>query len=375
MDRFVVEATLGVGGVGFVYRVRHREIETVCALKVPHDRSAARVAQLRREARAQARVQHPNVAAVVDFVDAAPGPALVMEYVPGPTLEGLLRATRLPRFETDLLVPGLLAGVAAIHDAGLVHRDLKPGNVLLAPRGRMIVPKIVDFGLAQPTGDAPPLGPIATEDFGTPHYMAPEQLRDRAIADRRVDVYALGAILYEIVTGERLFASDDPVVVVEAASRGHIVPVRTLAPDLPERMARAIDGALASNPAYRWPTVEALWTAWAGPDAPSLDEAAKRSLGWRGVWLNTLTQLAPSAYDPSTASPPAIDPSRLEPPPSRWSVTLVAGATVVGILLIGVGSALATWFTPNIGGAPWAIADPVGPSTTRLTSPECDHEP
>ncbi|MEM6931290.1 MAG: protein kinase, partial [Myxococcota bacterium] len=96
MDRFVVEATLGVGGMAAVYRVRHDELDTVHALKVPHEPDAARIAQLRREARLQARVRHPNVVAVTDVVYVDAVPAIVMEYVSGPTLEELLRTMRVP---------------------------------------------------------------------------------------------------------------------------------------------------------------------------------------------------------------------------------------------------------------------------------------
>ncbi|MEO0602053.1 MAG: serine/threonine-protein kinase [Myxococcota bacterium] len=353
MDRFVVEATLGVGGMAAVHRVRHDELDTVHALKVPHEPDASRVAQLRREARLQARIRHPNVVAVNDVVYVDGVPALVMEYVAGPTLEELLRTMRVPRFEMELLVPGILAGVGALHEQGIVHRDLKPGNVLLARRDRRVVPKLLDFGLAEGPFVPFPDAHLAARDFGTPHYMAPEQLRDPNVVDARLDIYALGAVLYELATGVRAFPSDDPRVVMEAASRGHVTPVRKLAPDLPDRMAQAIEAALDPDPDARPATCAELWRRWAAPDAPTLSRAARPSLSWRGVWLGELERLGPAETSGVTWSPHEWSstttgwpsPVPAPRPPARWPLALVVAALLGVAGLVGAGTLLAAWAT------------------------------
>ncbi|MEN0060716.1 MAG: serine/threonine-protein kinase [Myxococcota bacterium] len=375
VDRFAVETTVGVGGMGTVHRVRHRELDSIHALKVPHEATPQRLTQLRREARIQARVRHPNVTLATDLVQVDDRLALVMEFVGGATLETVIRGMRVPRFEMELLIPGLLAGVAALHAGGVVHRDLKPGNVLLSVQGRRVVPRLIDFGLASEIGGR--RRDSGSRDFGTPHYMAPEQLRDPTLVDPRLDVYALGAMLYELATGQRAFPSDDPRVVMEAASRGHIVAVRELAPDLPERMARAIEGALHANPERRIANCAALWRAWSGPEGPSLEEAAHSTLGWRGVWLEELHFLAP----PLVPLPPlarAVPPSPHDSPPQvprpalrptrAWSWPLLLAATLVGILLIGAGTLLAAWLV-TAERASWSKSDPVHPRTSHLASP------
>ncbi len=373
VDRFVVEATLGIGGLATVHRVRHSELDTVHALKVPHDTAPARVAQLRREARIQARIRHPNVVGVTDLVYVDDVPALLLEYVSGPTLEELLRVTQVPRFEMELLVPGILAGVHAMHAEGIVHRDLKPANVLLDRRGRRIVPKLLDFGLAEQLGSAFPDPERAARDFGTPHYMAPEQIRDPSIVDQRLDIYALGAVLYEIATGVRAFPSDDPRVVVEAARRGHVVPVSQLAPGLPSRMADAIEAAMSPDPARRPASCRELWRRWAGPDAPPLQRAARPSLCWRGVWLGELERISPApvsghvpAHEWSSSSTGWPIPAAPVAPRPRLSLGLLVAATLGGIGLVAAGSLFAAWATTDGNPHPGAPPDPPGARSSQL---------
>jgi len=371
VDRFGVESTLGIGGMATVYRVRHRDLETVHALKIPADPTEARISQLRREGWIQARVRHPNVVAVTDLIDVDGVPGLLLEYVGGPTLEELLRVTPLPRFEVDLLVPGLLAGVGALHDEGIVHRDLKPGNVMLARRRRRVIPKLIDFGMAHSPRfvERRP----AARDFGTPHYMAPEMIRDPDRADPRLDIYALGAVLYELATGRRAFPSDDPAVVVEAARRGHVVPVRRLAPDLPERMASAIERALSPDPACRPATCAELWRLWAGPEAPPLGRAPRPALQWRGTWLAELERIGPPAeLGPSALEWSSSSTGWVRPAPIRasrpGSPALLLGAALAGIGLVAAGALLASTV---FGDAPWPLttADDRGGETSLRPAP------
>ncbi|TNE91909.1 MAG: serine/threonine protein kinase [Deltaproteobacteria bacterium] len=357
IDRYVVERRLGQGGVATVYRVRHEGLGTVHALKVVHVPSPAITERLLREGRAQGQLRHPNVVAVTDLVSVRGAPGLVMELVPGPSLDRFLEEVPLTLDEADLLARGILAGVAAAHRAGLVHRDLKPGNVLLEVQDHQVVPKIVDFGLAKAltTDSASPLETRAGASLGTPAYMAPEQIDDASSVDERADVFALGAILYELAVGRRAYEADTvPAIYAQIRSGAH-GPV----PDtLPDRMQRAIRGALSLSPDDRPASVAALAELWAEDTPPP-----RVTWGTRALEVASAPAIsAPSALDtPSTSTFAGEDDNRttqetwaaddfalqstvdqtlppVDPPPSRrpW-LALVGG--LLAALVIGVGVA------------------------------------
>lgn len=181
---------------------------------------------------------------------------LVMELVDGPTLAELLQDGPLTLPEADVLARGLLDGVRAAHARGFVHRDLKPGNVLLARIDETLVPKIADFGLAKALAEPGDTARTrAGTGLGTPPYMAPEQIRDAATADARADLFSLGAIFQELVTGRRAFDGPDVWEIFRAIQEGRAAP---LPPELPDRMAEAIRGALTVDRDRRIPTAAAL---------------------------------------------------------------------------------------------------------------------
>ncbi|MCA9495271.1 MAG: serine/threonine protein kinase, partial [Myxococcales bacterium] len=149
VDRYRIERLLGRGGMASVYRVRHLELGSLHALKVvdtPNDQMRKRLVQ---EGRVQARLSHPNVVRVTDVVRVGGRPGLVLEYVAGPTLGELLRDRKLTLEQVDHIVVGILRGVEVAHGLGFAHRDLKPGNILLAHTPDGVVPKVADFGLAK----------------------------------------------------------------------------------------------------------------------------------------------------------------------------------------------------------------------------------
>jgi predicted ATPase/DNA-binding winged helix-turn-helix (wHTH) protein len=189
---------LGGGGVAEVFAVRHRVLQRQYALKVLHARSPGLLERLEREARAQARVQHEHVLPILDVIEHEGSPALLLQLVEGPTLQELLEQrpqVALQPADLRVLFVGVARGVAAIHEAGLVHRDLKPHNVLLDLVGDRVVPKVADFGLVKGITSTPL---THTEiAMGTPGWMAPEQLADAASVDARADVWALGRLLLE----------------------------------------------------------------------------------------------------------------------------------------------------------------------------------
>ena len=230
-SRYIIERTLGRGGMATVYLARDGELDRLVALKVlsPHlaEEESFR-ARFLREARLTARLVHANVVQVYDVGEDERGPFIVMEYVEGETLAAELarRRTFAPEEAVGLALQ-LCAGLEAAHAAGLVHRDIKPHNVLLRRDG---VAKIVDFGIARAIDTT-----LHTEQgaiLGTAAYLAPEQARGEPVT-AVADLYALGIVLYELLTGRRPFAAETLPALVLEREQGLIVPLRARAAAIP----------------------------------------------------------------------------------------------------------------------------------------------
>ncbi|MCB9675686.1 MAG: protein kinase [Alphaproteobacteria bacterium] len=269
VDRYTIEAVLGEGGMAVVYRARHNQLGSLHALKVLKLPTAAIQDRLLQEGRAQAQLRHPNIVSVTDVVDVSGSPGLVMEFIAGVALDDFLRSRRLTIEQADDLARGIIEGVAVAHQAGTIHRDLKPGNILLDPSAKRLVPKITDFGLAKLL-DAEGRGQTETRSgmaMGTPAYMAPEQIESAKDVDKRADVFSLGAILYELVGGERPFQGDSTLEVLNAVAGGKRRPIEELIPDVPDRIRIAIDGALQVDRDERIANCDALLDVWTGESA------------------------------------------------------------------------------------------------------------
>jgi predicted Ser/Thr protein kinase len=196
---------LGRGGMGAVYKARHLTLDRVVALKVLSPQLAADrdfVERFRREAQALASLAHPNIVSVHDHGVVAGLPFLVMEFIDGVSLRSLLAEKRLPPADALQIIPQLCDALEFAHASGVVHRDIKPENILLDRAGRV---KIADFGLAKIVkGDAARNETLTHTNvvMGTPHYMAPEQFENPRSVDHRADLYSMGVVLYEMLTGE-----------------------------------------------------------------------------------------------------------------------------------------------------------------------------
>jgi serine/threonine protein kinase len=253
VERYIVDELIGDGGTASVYRVHHAELGTPYALKVLNLLSPGIRRRTLQEGRVQARLNHRNIVAVYDTFEVDGAPGLLMELIDGPSLDTALQRVRLKLDQAEVLFRAILEGVRQAHNFGLVHRDLKPANVLLARTNSGLVPKVTDFGIAKMTETENVGHTRAGVAMGTPQYMAPEQIRDARSVDRRADIFSLGCILYELVTGQRAFPDDDIVRVYNAVCDGQYTPALELAPDLPPRIDEAIRGCLAVDRDRRIP--------------------------------------------------------------------------------------------------------------------------
>lgn len=213
--QLTIDTCIGSGGMGHVYRARHRGLDRAVALKVLGERygkDPAFAQRFDREARALARLTHPNIVGVHDAGRAAGLCYLVMEFVDGTSLRELLSGPERVAPEQALaIVRQICAALEYAHTNGVVHRDIKPENVLIDRAGRV---KIADFGLAKIVGSESTRGPAltrATQAMGTPQYMAPEQVERPLEVDHRADIYSLGVVFYELLTGELPLGRFDPL--------------------------------------------------------------------------------------------------------------------------------------------------------------------
>jgi tRNA A-37 threonylcarbamoyl transferase component Bud32 len=199
---FEVVALLGAGGMGAVYKARQPKLDRFIALKIlSHDPADARfVERFTREAKTLARLSHPNIVSLHDFGERDGLLFLTMDFVDGVTLRELLHEGKLPPEQALAIVPQICEALQYAHGKGVVHRDIKPENILLDSEGRV---KVADFGIARLAGAAPePNLTAAGEVVGTAHYMAPEQVERPREVDHRADIFALGVVFYEMLTGE-----------------------------------------------------------------------------------------------------------------------------------------------------------------------------
>ncbi|HEY3063540.1 MAG TPA: protein kinase [Chloroflexota bacterium] len=250
---------LGHGGMAVVYRARQETLDRIVAVKVLSENLAASeefLERFRREARTAANMRHPNVITVHDFGQDERGvPYLVLEYIEGATLADLMDFGL-----DDVRIPGLLDQIAAgldyAHSRGVIHRDVKPGNVLMTDDGRAV---LADFGLAWILEGAhlTMVGGV----IGTPEYMSPEQASGEGI-DHRTDVYALGVVLFEMLAGERPFTAAEPLGVLIKHLQAPVPSLLEMRPDLSAEVDAVVQRALAKDPNERYQSAGALASAF-----------------------------------------------------------------------------------------------------------------
>jgi eukaryotic-like serine/threonine-protein kinase len=354
---YEILSALGAGGMGEVYRARDTRLGRTVAVKVLPSALAADAearARLHHEAKAISTLTHPNICTLFDVGHEDGTDYLVMEYLDGVTLADRLKGGPLPIDDVRHVAAQIAAALAKAHERGIVHRDLKPGNVMLTKAGadRPGSPQVrlLDFGLAKLK--APDTGglirsAVTTEQaltvqgtiVGTLPYMAPEQIDGRAV-DARSDLFAFGAVLYEMVTGRRAFPGDSAASVLAAVIGSQPAPPRSLRPDIPVGLERLIVTCLAKDPADRWQSAldivlylensegtvpEARQTvSWIRPWVVAAVLAVGAALGLGAGWgLKSVLRDAPSAQLMRLAIPLSAD-GQLVPPSSPRAGSSVA---------------------------------------------------
>ncbi len=259
--RYEVQSALGRGGMGEVYRVRDRELDEVVALKMLHRDligSAEMLSRFRSEVKLARRVTHKNVARTFDIGEHEGERFLTMELVEGETLgEVLVREGKLAVPRALELARGIAAGLAAAHDAAVIHRDLKPENVVVGSGGRVVV---MDFGIARASAFEGP-GLTGGGAMGTPAYMAPEQVEGVEVLDARVDVYAFGTVLYEMLTGKLAWSGTSPYLVATARLTSPPPDPRAVRAELAPALATFVLRCMARDRSERFADGRALLAA------------------------------------------------------------------------------------------------------------------
>jgi serine/threonine-protein kinase len=261
LGQYTLRERLGGGGMGEVYRAEHALLRRPCAIKVIRPERAGDPEDLRRferEVQATAALTHPNTVQVFDYGHAEDGTFYyVMEYLPGPTLEKLVRGDGpLPPARVVHFLRQVCGALAEAHAAGLIHRDVKPGNVIVCERGGVAdVAKLLDFGLVLPPKDDPEGDPKLTRAgsiTGTPEYLSPEQAAGRAELDARSDLYGVGALGYFLLTGGPPFGGRSPMETMAAHLYENPRPVSESRRDVPAELEAVILRCLAKNPEDRY---------------------------------------------------------------------------------------------------------------------------
>ncbi len=268
-DKYHIDRLIGSGGMGSVYLAHHTGIGRQVAVKMLHPEYGAHPSVLKRfenEAKAIGRLAHPNLVAVTDFGWAGTEtPYIVMEYLEGADCATLLRRHGpLPVARTAELLFQASLGLAVAHRAEIVHRDIKPENLFVtsAGDGNDLV-KVLDFGIAKLRATAGTTATTAGATIGTYFYMSPEQVRDSARVDARTDVWSMGVVLYELLSGRRPFTGEEALEVAYHVVHATPKSLEALRPDLPAELIRVVEKAMAKDAAERFATIDALGDALA----------------------------------------------------------------------------------------------------------------
>ncbi|MEW6127913.1 MAG: serine/threonine-protein kinase [Acidobacteriota bacterium] len=336
---------IGAGGMGEVYRGVHTRLGRVVAVKMltqTHNNQQL-VQRFRNEAQLQARLHHPNIATLFDFIEADGRCCIVMEYIDGQTLDEKIRLSgALPLADALRIFKSVVEAIHYIHDNGIVHRDIKSNNIKINAKGEV---KILDFGIAK--GETSPQLTATGSVIGTLQYLSPEQVKGE-VADERSDIWALGSVFYEMVSGKVTFDATTLGRLCESILKSEYVPPTVINPELPKAVEQVIARCLKKNPAARYQTTQELFEdvkrlsvtedLQEKPNSGEkiavepfsigvvLEQFGQRKFGWVAVASLLVVVLLGLgiAFWPEDHSPKVAEPSRQNPsqPPSTKDATL-----------------------------------------------------
>ena len=294
-DRFLITEVISRSGMAMIFKAQDmRHDHANVAIKVPHlacESDPAFFARFRREEEIGLRLNHPFILKFIPVEGPKSRPYLVTEYLRGSTLAHLLDAMRpLPEKDALKIASLLCEAVQYLHDEGVIHRDLKPQNVMIGCNGTI---RLLDFGLAVGADSRRVTFHGLTPAMGTPEYMAPEQVKGKR-GDERTDIYSLGAILYEMLTGTTPFESDQPLVAMNARLLGDPIAPRELNPSLSPQTEEIVLRALEREPARRYPSAVGMQAHLDLPDQVPVTGRAERAQApapWR-VWIRQYRAVA-----------------------------------------------------------------------------------
>lgn len=338
IDRYEVEKLLGDGGMGAVYKARHAMLNQHVAIKLLHAEFARRGDMLERflrEARAAATIGNPHIIRVHDCGATADGrPFLVMELLEGEGIETILRRERrLSPPRAVALVIQVLDGLEAAHAAGIIHRDMKPANVFVRRTPDPATPEFVtvlDFGISKmsdPSGAQQQITQTGTM-IGTPVYMAPEQIMSPKEVDRRVDIYATGVMLYEMLSGRLPYDGANTAELIVKACTMPPTPLLEVAPDVPHGLVAVVDQALAREPSQRFQTAAAFADALrrslgGGHSLPTAPQGSGAQ-GWAPTAVAMPVTAVPSMSTPAGVGMMTPQPVTSQPWPQQGPSNLAA---------------------------------------------------
>lgn len=346
LDRYCIRSVLGHGGMGTVYLAHDAQLDRLVALKVPKLEKSSDptlAERFNREARAAATLRHPHICPIFDIGEHEGVPFIAMAYIDGRPLTAYIKSDkRQPERQAAMAVRKIALALHEAHALGIVHRDLKPANIMIDRRGDPIV---MDFGLARYLDDnaATRLTQEGTM-VGTPAYMAPEQIDDRAPIGPAADVYSLGVVLYELLTGRCPFQGSMPTVIGQVL---HVepAPVAKLRPDVTPALSAICQRAIAKQPEERFATMKEFaraLTAYLKGEVSAGSSAALEEPDDSLPMLQPVHEDAPATResDPPLLSPVAEDARRRR---STWLIAAAAALLLAVLLAIAAVLGFVPW--------------------------------